>query len=149
MSCFGKAAELGELLGGVSAQRHCIGFTFIENDDNSTRHQGLTLRGRTPAYSFAAATVPLFFFFLLMLFGIFIFPRNDSLLLIREIFRSDALSAGLAHVCDWSDACALVPFHVHVQALYLENFGFASADLRRVRCRLRPMTAEISSANRV
>lgn len=61
MSRFEKAEELGELLGGVSARRHCIGFTFIENDDNSTRHRGLTLRGRTPAYSFAAATVPLFF----------------------------------------------------------------------------------------
>lgn len=39
-----------------------------------------------------------------MLFGIFIFLRNDSLLLIREIFRSDASTAGLVHVCDWSDA---------------------------------------------
>lgn len=62
-SRFEKAGESGELLGAVSARRHCIGFTFIENDDNSTRRRALTLRGRTPAYSFAAATVPLFFFF--------------------------------------------------------------------------------------
>lgn len=53
--------------------------------------------------------------FLLMLFGIFIFSLIDSLLLIREISRSDASTAGLAHVCDWSDACTLVPFYVHVQ----------------------------------
>lgn len=71
-----------------------------------------------------------------MLFGIFIFPRNDSLLLIREIFRSDASSAGLAHVCDWSDASALVPFYVHVQPFIWKTLDLPRPTCAEVRCRL-------------
>lgn len=54
-----------------------------------------------------------------------------------KIFRSDASTAGLVHVCDWSDAACSFPFRVHVQPFIWKNFADLPT-LRGAQCRLLP-----------
>lgn len=134
-SRFEKAEELGELLGVVSARRHCIGFTFIENDDNSTRHRGLTLRGRTPAYGFAAATVTLFFFYLSYLASSY--SRGMTLCSSFAKFSARTLRLLDLPMCVIGQMLARsFRFYVHVQPFIWKTLDLPRPTCAEVRCRL-------------
>lgn len=148
MSRFEKAEELGELLGVVSARRHCIGFTFIENDDNSTRHRGLTLRGRTPAYSFAAATVTLFFFYLSYLASSY--SRGMTLCSSFAKFSARTLRLLDLPMCVIGQMLARsFRFTCMCSPLFGKLWICLGRLAQKCGAVFAPMTAEISSANRV